>query len=115
MSTRPNLTEATSNVWTVERIHALGVTTTLTTAASILGISRSQAYRLAATNTFPTPLIRAGTRIIVPTTGLLALLDPSHQRLEPAPESSVGATTRPPADYPHQRWRHHVEHPGDHQ
>jgi hypothetical protein len=49
-------------VWTLDRVRALGLTTTLTTAAAILGISRSQAYRLAATGTFPVPLIRAGIR-----------------------------------------------------
>jgi len=108
-------------VWTVDRLRALGVTTTLTTAASILGISRSQAYRLAATDTFPVPLIRAGTRIIVPTAGLLRLLLPDdntppalgRQRLDPRRESSVDATTTPPADCTHQRWRPRVEHPGD--
>lgn len=109
-------------VWTVERVQALGVTTTLTTAASILGISRSQAYRLAATDTFPAPLIRAGTRIIVPVAGLLQLLmldhpDPSPaaggRGLEPSAESSVDATTPPPAGYTHHRWRRHTEHPGD--
>ncbi|MFG1849580.1 helix-turn-helix transcriptional regulator [Micromonospora carbonacea] len=107
--------------WTVERIRALGAATTLPTVAAVLGISRSQAYRLAATDTFPTPLIRAGTRIIVPVTGLLRLLlldqpapDPDGgRRLDPVPVSSVDASTAPPADYTRHRWRHHVEHPGD--
>ncbi|KWV33604.1 hypothetical protein AWV63_06220 [Micromonospora rifamycinica] len=114
---------STSVPWTAERIRALGVATTLPTAAAVLGISRSQAYRLAATDTFPTPLIRAGTRIIVPVTGLLRLLlldqsapDPAGgRRLDPAVVSSVDATTPPPADYTRHRWRHHVEHPGDDQ
>jgi hypothetical protein len=108
-------------VWTVERIRALGVTTTLATAASVLGISRSQAYRLAATDTFPTPLIRAGTRIIVPIAALLRLLhaddatgqEPDQRRLDPRREPSVDATTSPPADYARHRWRHRAEHPGD--
>jgi hypothetical protein len=101
---------STTDIWTVERVHALGVTTTLATAASVLQISRSQAYRLAATDTFPAPLIRAGTRVIVPVAGLLQLLGAP---LDPSGESSVDATTTPPADYAHQRWRHHAEHPGD--
>jgi hypothetical protein len=109
------------DVWTVERIRALGVTTTLATAASVLGISRSQAYRLAATGTFQTPLIRAGTRIIVPIGALLRLLladdaagpAPDQRRLDPGSEPSVDATTTPPADYAHHRWRHRAEHPGD--
>ncbi|MFG1904624.1 hypothetical protein [Micromonospora carbonacea] len=112
----------TAEPWTVERIRALGTATTLPTAAAVLGISRSQAYRLAATDTFPTPLIRAGTRIIVPVTGLLRLLLLDHptipdpdggRRLDPGVVSSVDASTPPPADYTRHRWRHHVEHPGD--
>ncbi len=136
MSTDINPTEQTDNatngtpptpptpgveVWTVDRVRALGVTTTLATAASVLGISRSQAYRLAAINAFPTPVIRVGTRIVVPVLGLLNLvlvdphpdLEPGDRRLDPDPESSVDATTRPPADYTDHRWRHRTEHPGD--
>ncbi|MFI6760798.1 hypothetical protein ACIBF5_16860 [Micromonospora sp. NPDC050417] len=96
------------------------MTTTLATAASVLGISRSQAYRLAATDAFPTPLIRAGTRIIVPVAGLLRLLlletpapAADDRRLDCGGEASVDATTAPPADYAHHRWRHHAEHQGD--
>lgn len=120
--TQPTSPPPSTNVpWTAERIRALGAATTLPTAAAVLGISRSQAYRLAATDTFPTPLIRAGTRIIVPVTGLLRLLlldqpapDPDGgRRLDPVGVSSVDATTAPPADYTRHRWRHHVEHPGD--
>ncbi|WP_018253869.1 helix-turn-helix transcriptional regulator [Salinispora mooreana] len=107
-------------VWTIERIRALGVTTTLATTASVLGISRSQAYRLAATDQFPVPLIRAGSRIIVPVAGLLQLLlvgNPAstddHPRLDADAKVSVDATTPPPADSTRRRWRHQTEHPGD--
>ncbi|MCZ7420584.1 hypothetical protein O7605_13770 [Verrucosispora sp. WMMA2121] len=111
----------TGTPWTAERIRALGAATTLPTAAAVLGISRSQAYRLAATDTFPAPLIRAGTRIIVPVAGLLRLLlldnnaptlDDSRG-LDSDPVASVDATAPPPADYHRHRWRHHAEHPGD--
>ncbi len=111
---------AGSEVWTVDRVRALGVTTTLATAASVLGISRSQAYRLAATDAFPAPLIRAGSRVIVPVAGLLHLLlldNPAPpaggRRLEPDAKVSVDATAPPPADSTHHRWRHRTEHPGD--
>ncbi|MGW0503814.1 MULTISPECIES: helix-turn-helix transcriptional regulator [Micromonospora] len=119
----PTAATPASEVWTVDRVRTLGVTTTLATAASVLGISRSQAYRLAATDTFPAPLIRAGSRIIVPVAGLLHLLllhdDPAPagggRRLEPDPKVSVDATTPPPADSTHHRWRHHTKHPGDYE
>jgi integrase len=95
------LTPAADNRWTVERIRALGVTTTLATAASVLGISRSQAYRLAAGNTFPVPLIRASSRVIVPVAGLLrnltvgatAAATSIDRRLDPSGEPSVDTTT----------------------
>ncbi|MBU8859228.1 MULTISPECIES: hypothetical protein [unclassified Micromonospora] len=113
-------TPTAGEVWTVERICALGVTTTLATTASVLGISRSQAYRLAATNQFPIPLIRAGSRIIVPVAGLLQLLlinDPAptddERRLDADAKVSVDAMTPPPADSTRHRWRHHTKHPGD--
>ncbi|NED51772.1 hypothetical protein G3I24_12775 [Micromonospora aurantiaca] len=106
-------------VWTIERIRALGVTTTLATTASVLGISRSQAYRLAATDQFPIPLIRAGSRIIVPVAALLHLLQPDPAatdgggRLEADAKVSVDAITPPLADSTRHRWRHPAEHPGD--
>ncbi|MEU8116920.1 hypothetical protein [Micromonospora sp. NPDC048947] len=105
-------------VWTIERIRALGVTTTLATTASVLGISRSQAYRLAATNQFPIPLIRAGSRIIVPVAALLRLLQPEPDAtggggLDADAKVSVDAMTPPPADSTRHRWRHPTEHPGD--
>ncbi|MEV4753635.1 hypothetical protein AB0J86_00740 [Micromonospora sp. NPDC049559] len=106
---------AADEVWTTERLRALGVTTNLATAASVLGISRSQAYRLAAADAFPTPVVRAGTRIIVPVAGLLRLLlletpaQAADRRLDPGAETSVDATTAPPADYAHHRWRHRAE------
>ncbi|WBC04251.1 hypothetical protein [Micromonospora sp. WMMA1976] len=105
-------------VWTIERIGALGVTTTLATTASVLGISRSQAYRLAATDQFPIPLIRAGSRIIVPVAALLHLLQPEPNgtgdgRLAPDAKVSVDAMTPPPADSTRHHWRHHTKHPGD--
>lgn len=57
--------------WTAERILALGATTDLATAAAILGISRSAAYKLAARDAFPVPLFRAGAYYRVPTAPIL--------------------------------------------
>ncbi|MGN9890420.1 helix-turn-helix transcriptional regulator [Micromonospora sp. L31] len=118
-STPAAVAPVTSEVWTVDRVRALGVTTTLATTASVLGISRSQAYRLAATDQFPIPLIRAGSRIIVPVAALLHLLQLDRAatggggRLEAGAKVSVDATTPPPANSTRHRWRHHREHPGD--
>lgn len=120
--TTPTTTDNTTapsvgQVWTIERIRALGVTTTLATTASVLGISRSQAYRLAATDQFPIPLIRAGSRIIVPVAALLHLLQPDPAaaggRLDADAKVSVDAMAPPPADSTRHRWRHHRAHPGD--
>jgi hypothetical protein len=60
--------------WSPERIRALGVTTDLATAGSILGIGRTNAYRLAQDDDFPVPVMRIGTRYIVPVAHLLKAL-----------------------------------------
>ncbi|MFD4368985.1 DNA-binding protein [Rhodococcus sp. NPDC058521] len=52
----------------------LGVATDLRTAARIMGLGVSTAYELARKNEFPVPVIRAGSRYIVPTAPLRALL-----------------------------------------
>src|SRR5579859_5283991 len=109
---------ASRTVWTVQRIRALGAATTLPTAAAILGIGRTLAYELVATGRFPTPVIRAGTRVIVPVAPLLTLLhadsatdnvhdhaDDGHPhgnhpggRLEHRGPQRVDATATDPAD-----------------
>lgn len=106
--------------WTAEQIRALGAATNLATAAAILGIGRSQAYRLVAAGQFPAPVIRIGTRVIVPVAGLLRLLlvddtDPTAAgaRLDPGGDPSVDATTTRPADSAHRGRR--TDHPqGEH-
>lgn len=111
---------STQPVWTVQRIRALGAATSLPTAAAILGIGRTLAYELVATGQFPTPVIRAGTRVIVPVAPLLKLLhadtdntgtdnasdhdaagtDPDNPggRLESGGPRRVDATATSPAD-----------------
>jgi hypothetical protein len=79
---------ASRPVWTVERIRALGATTTLPTAAAILGIGRTLAYELVAAGQFPTPVVRAGTRVIVPVAPLLRLL---HADESPGADADGGA------------------------
>ena len=69
---------------TREALDELGVSTDLQTAADALGISKSAAYKLAAADEFPVPVIRWGTRYSVPTAGLR--------------EALFGGETSPPAD-----------------
>lgn len=61
-------------VWSLERVRALGVTTDLVTAATILGIGRTTAHALARADRFPVPVIRVGHRYRVPTAPILQLL-----------------------------------------
>jgi excisionase family DNA binding protein len=67
-------TAALGHAWTKEAVHGLGLTTTVDTAASILGISRTKAYELAKTGTFPVRLVRVGRRYLVHVLALLDLL-----------------------------------------
>ncbi|MGC4868109.1 helix-turn-helix domain-containing protein [Micromonospora sp. DT53] len=61
-------------VWTVDAVRDLGVTTDVETAAAILGIGRTMAYELAKTNRFPVRLLRIGRRYLVPVPAILKLL-----------------------------------------
>jgi hypothetical protein len=72
--------------WTPARIRALGAVTDIVTAGSILGLSRSVAYDLAARDEFPVPVIRVGSRYRIPVAALLTAL---HIPIEP---SSAGTT-----------------------
>lgn len=98
----PNATPGSDHppaTWTAEHILALGATTDLATAAAILGISRSAAYKLAARDAFPVPLFRAGAHYRVPTAPILRKL---HLEAPPAPagdgtDIAGGGETRGPS------------------
>ncbi len=77
-TTSEETSERKRSAWTADRVRALGLTTDLATAADILGISRSAAYKLARRNAFPVPLIRAGTHYRVPIPSILAALHLTH-------------------------------------
>ncbi|WP_433315623.1 helix-turn-helix domain-containing protein [Micromonospora sp. CA-269861] len=80
--------------WTAERIRALGASTDLATAAAVLGMSRSAAYKLIRRDAFPVPHFRVGAHYRIPTAPLLAALhleDPGT-----TPERAAGATSAPP-------------------
>lgn len=53
---------------------SLGVSTDLQTACRAIGISKSAGYALARDGKFPTRVIRAGQRYVVPTEALQELL-----------------------------------------
>ncbi|WP_101409302.1 helix-turn-helix domain-containing protein [Micromonospora sp. NBC_01740] len=66
--------QALNQVWTIEAVRELGVTTDVETAGAILGIGRTKAYELAKTNKFPVRLLRVGRRYLVPVPAILKLL-----------------------------------------
>jgi hypothetical protein len=86
-----------TEVWTAQRIHALGAVTDLPTAGAIFGLSRTAAYDLAKQDRFPVPVLRAGTRYRVPVAPILAALHlpaaphpvPAGRGLDPARAPSV--------------------------
>ena len=59
---------------TVERVQALPPVVDVPTAASILGISRSAAYELIRSGGWPTPVVRLGKLIRIPSAALLELI-----------------------------------------
>lgn len=60
--------------WTETDVRALGVTTDLVTAGSVLGIGRNAAYALNTEGRFPAPVLALGATYRVPVAGLLRLL-----------------------------------------
>jgi len=73
--------------WTVDRIHALGATTDLRTAAAIFGLSRNTAYDLARRGEFPVAVLRVGARYRVPVPAILAVLGARPASPDPRPPS----------------------------
>lgn len=60
--------------WTRDEVQALGMTTSLETAAEIIGIGRTLAYALVRNQEFPVRLLRLGRRVVVPIPDLLRFL-----------------------------------------
>ncbi|MGB6163366.1 MAG: DNA-binding protein [Pseudonocardiaceae bacterium] len=63
-----------SRTWSSGEIRALGATTDLLTAASVLRIGRTKAYHLARAGEFPVPVLRTGRRYLVAVAHLLRVL-----------------------------------------
>lgn len=82
--------------WTADEVRALGVTTELVTAGSVIGLGRSASYELARRGEFPVPVLKVGHRYRVVTAHLRELLGVSP---EPT-ETSAGAPLRTRAGLP---------------
>ncbi len=78
MDTQPRLRRRR---WTAEEVIALGVSTDIETAGSVLGMGRSKTRTLIRTGDFPVPVVRVGARYVVPTAGLLDLLNVRSDRM----------------------------------
>lgn len=65
---------STSLQLTAEQIRTLPTVVDVPTAAAILGVGRTAAYELIRTNRWPTPVLRMGKLIRVPTAPLLTLV-----------------------------------------
>jgi hypothetical protein len=68
-----------SGPWTREKVTALGMTCGIETAAQIIGIGRTVAYRLAREGQWPTPIRKVGGRYLVVVQGLLDYLDEAER------------------------------------
>ncbi len=66
---------------TVTEVLALPASVDLVTAGRAFGVARDTAYRLAAEDAFPAPVIRVGRRWVVPRAGILKALgiDPASE------------------------------------
>lgn len=68
-----------SGPWTREKITALGMTCGVETAAQIIGIGRTVAYRMVREGQWPTPIRKLGGRYLVTVQGLLDYLDETER------------------------------------
>ena len=59
---------------TASEVRALPAVVDVVTAGEVLGIGRSVAYELVRTDRFPTPVLRVGRQIKIPTAYLIDLL-----------------------------------------
>jgi hypothetical protein len=65
---------------TATEVRALPAIVDVVTAAEVLGIGRTVAYELVRANRFPTPVVRVGHQIKIPTAYLIELLGLSTDR-----------------------------------
>jgi hypothetical protein len=65
----------TQRTWTIDEVRALGTTTDLPTAGSVLGLSQHHSYVLARRGEMPVTVLRLGNKLRVPVAALLRLLE----------------------------------------
>ena len=71
---------------TASEVRALPAVVDVVTAGEVLGIGRSVAYELVRTDRFPTPVLRVGRQIKIPTAYLIDLLGLSTDARTPLPQ-----------------------------
>lgn len=72
--TAPAHAESSPPSWSHQRVHALGATTDLLTAARILRIGRTKAYQLAKSGDFPVRVTRIGRHYVIAVAHIAELL-----------------------------------------
>lgn len=75
-----------------DEIRALPPVLDVATAGRLLGLGRSAAYELVQTDRWPTPVLRLGRRLRIPTAPLLTLLGLSTDSLGPNAATECGET-----------------------
>lgn len=74
---------------TAIEVRSLPAVVDVVTAAEVLGIGRTVAYELVRTDRFPTPVLRVGRQIKIPTAYLLELLGLSTDHTADRPPSGL--------------------------
>ena len=80
-----------------EQVRDLPPVLDVVVAGAVLGIGRTAAYKLVRTDRWPTPVIRVGGRIRIPSAPLLRLvgLDPDSATYVPRSSADAGADPHP--------------------
>jgi excisionase family DNA binding protein len=73
---------------TRDELLALPTLIDVTTAATVLGVGRSLAYELVRTGRWPTPVLRMGRLVKIPTAPLLRLLEQPDAAIDPQPTAN---------------------------
>jgi excisionase family DNA binding protein len=73
---------------TRDELLALPTLIDVTTAATVLGVGRSLAYELVRTGQWPTPVLRMGRLVKIPTAPLLRLLEQPAAAHDPQPKAN---------------------------